>query len=361
MHQTNTLAPPTTTRLTTNQIRGFWAAWGGWALDGMDSFIYALVLTPAITELLPRSGIIPTAGNVVFYGTVLLALFMVGWGLSMLWGPFADRYGRVRALMLTIVCYSLFTFLGGFVTNVWQLAACRMLAGVGIGGEWSMGGTFVAEEWPEDRRKVGAGYMHTGYYFGFFLAALANYFVGANFGWRWMFVACAGPSLLFLLSSLFIPESPRWLTKAGLTDRARRTLTRIGGEAYATTALAEIHASLRPGGRFLGIVPAMDAVHYHSLLLLDRARAAGLPPEAARRNAAAHAEHGYYDFAFGGFRYKGIEQHFWQPFEIGLRLRKAGFRRVRRAKVRLAWEQFACGAELRHLPPPWDWFFSARR
>ena len=126
-------------------------------------------------------------------------------------------------------------------------------------------------------------------------------------------------------------------------------------------ALAEIHASLRPGGRFLGIVPAMDAVHYHSLLLLDRARASGLPPEASRRNAAAHAEHGYFDFAFGGFRYKGIEQHFWQPFEIGMRLRKAGFRRVRRAKVRLAWEQFACGAELRHLPPPWDWFFSARR
>ena len=77
MHQTIAVAPPAVTRLTTNQIRGFWAAWGGWALDGMDSFIYALVLTPAITELLPRSGIAPTGGNVVFYGTVLLALFMI--------------------------------------------------------------------------------------------------------------------------------------------------------------------------------------------------------------------------------------------------------------------------------------------
>ena len=55
----------------------------------------------------------------------------------------------------------------------------RLLAGIGIGGEWSIGGIFVAEEWPEDRRKMGAGYMHTGYYFGFFLAALANYFIGA--------------------------------------------------------------------------------------------------------------------------------------------------------------------------------------
>src|SRR5207302_3065038 len=93
-----TMATAGRTPLTSNQVRGFWAAWGGWALDGMDSFIYALVLTPAITELLPRSGVEATPGNVGYYGTILLALFMIGWGLSMLWGPFADRYGRVRAL-----------------------------------------------------------------------------------------------------------------------------------------------------------------------------------------------------------------------------------------------------------------------
>src|SRR5437764_887864 len=84
--------------------------------------------------------------------------------------------------MLTILCYSLFTFLCALVTNIWQLAALRVLCGIGIGGEQPIGGTFVAEEWPEDRRKMGAGYMHTGYYFGFFLAALANYFIGTNFG-----------------------------------------------------------------------------------------------------------------------------------------------------------------------------------
>src|SRR5215471_13969579 len=67
--------------LTRNQIRGFWASWGGWTLDGMDSFIYALVLTPALTELLPQSGIPATTGNVGYYGSLLLALFLVGWGL----------------------------------------------------------------------------------------------------------------------------------------------------------------------------------------------------------------------------------------------------------------------------------------
>ena len=202
------------TPLTTNQIRGFWAAWGGWALDGMDSLIYSLVLVPALTELLPKSGIPVTAGNIGFYGSVLFALFLIGWGLSMLWGPIADRFGRVRTLMLTILCYSAFTFLCAAAGNIWQLAAFRVLSGIGIGGEWSMGGTFVAEEWPEDRRKMGAGYMHTGYYFGFFLAAIANYYIGANFGWRWMFVLGGAPALLVGWIQSGVREPATWQTRA---------------------------------------------------------------------------------------------------------------------------------------------------
>ena len=206
--------------LTRNQIRGFWAAWGGWALDGMDSFIYALVLVPALGELLPRSGIAATPGNIGYYGGVLFALFLVGWGLSMIWGPFADRFGRVHTLMLTILCYSLFTFLGAVATNVWQLAVFRLLAGVGIGGEWSMGGTFVAEEWPEDRRARGAGYMHTGYYFGFFLAAIANTFIGATYGWRMMFAVGGAPALLVGFIRYGVHESSRW--RARVADARQR-------------------------------------------------------------------------------------------------------------------------------------------
>jgi SAM-dependent methyltransferase len=124
-------------------------------------------------------------------------------------------------------------------------------------------------------------------------------------------------------------------------------------------ALHAIHAALRPGGHFLGIVPAMDGVHYFTMLLVERALRAGMPVDKARQNAAHHAEHAYYDFAFGQFRYHGLEQHFWQPFEVRHRLRRAGFRRVRRAKVHLAWEQFGCAADLSDEPPPWDWFFHA--
>jgi SAM-dependent methyltransferase len=126
-------------------------------------------------------------------------------------------------------------------------------------------------------------------------------------------------------------------------------------------ALKGIHATLREKGHILGIVPAIDAVHYFTMLLLDRARLAGMPESKARQNAAHHAEHEYYDFSFGTFRFQGLEQHFWQPFEVRYRLRRAGFRRVRLAKVHLAWHQFGCAKDLGDQPPPWDWFFHAER
>jgi len=199
--------------LTRNQIRGFWASWGGWTLDGMDSVVYALVLVPALRDLLPRSGIVSNKGNIGYYGSLSFALFLVGWGLAFLWGPIGDRFGRVRTLMLTIVWYSVFTFLSAFVTSVWQLAILRLLAGIGIGGEWAMGGTFVAEEWPESRRRMGAGFMHTGYYVGFFLAALANYGIGSHYGWRYMFIVGGLPALLLAWIRHGVVEPAAWKKK----------------------------------------------------------------------------------------------------------------------------------------------------
>jgi SAM-dependent methyltransferase len=122
-------------------------------------------------------------------------------------------------------------------------------------------------------------------------------------------------------------------------------------------ALRQIHACLKPGGRFLGIVPAMDGVHYCTMLLLDRALADGKPGPAARKNAAHFGEHDLYDFAFGQFHFRGLEQHFWQPFEIRHRFRPAGFHELHLRKVRLAWDQFPVSEDLKPYPPPWDWFF----
>jgi MFS family permease len=179
----------------------------------MDSFIYALVLVPSLRELLPRSGIAATKGNIGYYGGLLFALFLIGWGLAFFWGPVGDKFGRVRTLMLTVLCYSAFTLLSTFATSVWQLAILRLLAGIGIGGEWAMGGTFVAEEWPENRRITGAGLMHTGYYFGFLLAALANYSIGSHFGWRAMFAFGGLPALLLAYIRYGVAEPARCVQK----------------------------------------------------------------------------------------------------------------------------------------------------
>src|SRR2546429_8464882 len=87
--------------LTPNQRRGFFAAWGGWVLDGMDSFIYALVMVPALRELLPRSGIAADQSHLGFYGGLLFALFLVWWGFSLVLGPIGGRFCRVCPLLLT--------------------------------------------------------------------------------------------------------------------------------------------------------------------------------------------------------------------------------------------------------------------
>jgi len=117
------------TKLSHQQITGFWGAWAGWTLDGMDSVIYALVLSPALTELLPKSGYKATPATVGFTGSILFALFLVGWGLSLIWGPIADKFGRTRVLAATIFVYAIFTGAAALSQTVWQLGLFRLLAG----------------------------------------------------------------------------------------------------------------------------------------------------------------------------------------------------------------------------------------
>ncbi|HEY2459029.1 MAG TPA: MFS transporter [Candidatus Acidoferrum sp.] len=220
------------TKLSSTQIVGFWGAWAGWTLDGMDSFIYALVLSPALSELLPKSGIARTPETVGFVGSILFALFLVGWGLSFLWGPVADRFGRTKILAATVLVYALFTGAAALAQNVWQLALFRLLAGIGIGGEWALAGTYVAEAWPEDRRKMGAGYLQTGYYFGFFIAAALNYTVGAHFGWRAMFLCGLSPVIVAFLITTRVTEPAQWKRTANSGQNKSNALAQIFQSKY---------------------------------------------------------------------------------------------------------------------------------
>ncbi len=257
------------TKLNRQQINGFWAAWFGWMLDGMDSVIYALVLAPAMTQLLPRSGIAATPGNVGLAGSSLFALFLVGWGLSFLWGPIADRFGRSKALMFSILTYSLFTFLSGFSQNIWELAFFRLAAGIGIGGEWSMAGTFVSESWPEDRRKMGAGFLQTGYYFGFFVAAVLNYTIGAHFGWRPMFWVGLVPAFVSFWVLWGVKEPERW-QKMIKSVKVQRPLAAIFSPEYRKRTI--VNSALLT----VAIIGLWAGTVYEPTALIDLSRRAGM-------------------------------------------------------------------------------------
>ncbi len=231
------VARPRRTPLNRDQIVGFWAAWAGWLLDGMDSVIYALVLIPALTELLPRSGIEATPANTGYIGSILFALFLVGWGLSFVWGPIGDRFGRTRTLAATVLIYSVFTGAAALSQNVYELALFRFLAGIGIGGEWAMAGTYVAEAWPEDRRRMGAGYLQSGYYFGFFAAAALNATVGAAFGWRAMFLCGLFPVVVSLVTLFKVKEPERWEAVHDAAVKRVSPLIQIFGPRYRTRTL----------------------------------------------------------------------------------------------------------------------------
>jgi len=267
------------TKLTSGQITGFWAAWSGWTLDGMDSFIYALVLSPALSELLPKSGFAKTAENVGLAGSILFALFLVGWGLSFIWGPIADRFGRTRVLAATVLAYAVFTGAAALAENVWQLGIFRLLAGIGIGGEWALAGTYVAEAWPEDRRKMGAGYLQTGYYFGFFLAAALNYTVGARFGWRSMFLCGLSPVIVSILITAKVKEPERWKHRIGESKRTG-SLALIFGAKYRRQTI--VNAALLT----VAIVGLWAGAVYEPTAIMTLARKAGMSLAQASKMAS---------------------------------------------------------------------------
>ncbi|MFZ0201808.1 MAG: MFS transporter [Candidatus Sulfotelmatobacter sp.] len=268
------------TKLSRQQITGFWGAWAGWTLDGMDSVIYALVLSPALTELLPKSGYKATAANVGFAGSTLFALFLVGWGLSLIWGPIADRFGRSRVLAATIFVYAIFTGAAALSQTVWQLGLFRLLAGIGIGGEWALAGTYVAEAWPEDRRKMGAGYLQTGYYAGFFLASALNYTVATRYGWRAMFWCGLTPVVVAFMVLLRVREPERWQKTKLKTVGGISSLRRIFSPPYTQRTLVN---TVLLAAAICGL---WAAAVYAPTAIISLAKRAGMSqPEAVRMSS----------------------------------------------------------------------------
>ncbi len=199
-------------------------AWLGWVFDSMDSTIYALVLQPALQELLRgqvAGAVSPQA--ISWYGGIIFSIFLIGWAVGgIVFGVLADRFGRTRVLVWTILVYAIFTGLAAVSQSWWQLAFFRFMTALGIGGEWAAGAALVAEVWPEDKRAKAAGLLQSAWAAGFLLAALIT-LVMRNSGWRPIFLVGIGPALVALGVRLWVKEPERWLKATARETQSRVT------------------------------------------------------------------------------------------------------------------------------------------
>ncbi|MGW0997233.1 MFS transporter [Streptomyces sp. NPDC002523] len=192
----------------------------GWALDGFASSLYSLILGPAMTELLPHSGIKVGTDTIGLYGGITVAVFLLGWGTGgILFGILADYFGRVRVLSLGVLTYAVFTALAAVADTWWQLGILRFIAGFGSGVEAPVGAALIAEAWRNRYRARASGVMMSGYAAGFFLAALA-YALLENQGWRVIMAIAVLPALLVYFLRRHVPEPPE--VSHGIAARRQR-------------------------------------------------------------------------------------------------------------------------------------------
>ena len=185
------------------QWKSLLAAQLGWMLDAMDVMLYAFALTAIRTEFGLSSA---SAGA---RAAVTLVASSVG---GIVFGIFADRVGRVRALVFSILTYALFTALTATSRTVIELIFWRTLVGFGMGGEWSSGSVLVSETWPAEHRGKAIGLMQSGWAIGYIVAALLAAFVLPDYGWRVLFLFGLLPALLAAWIRKNVPEPEIWKT-----------------------------------------------------------------------------------------------------------------------------------------------------
>ncbi|MEP6914425.1 MAG: MFS transporter [Acidobacteriota bacterium] len=215
--------------------RALIAAALGWMLDSFDVMLYALVLT----SMMPDLGMSRSAAGIV--GSVTLLASAAG---GLLFGFVADRYGRTRAPIASVVIYSVFTAACGFAHTVAQLAAFRVLLGIGMGGEWATGAALVSESWPAEHRGKALGFMQSAWAIGYAAAALVTGLVLPRWGWRAVFFVGILPAFFTLWVRRHVEESALW--RAGrahpVPDRARFTDMFRGGLRRITIAVTIMNA-----------------------------------------------------------------------------------------------------------------------
>ncbi|MEN6407681.1 MAG: MFS transporter [Thermoguttaceae bacterium] len=203
---------------TTTLNRGQWyalaAALLGWMFDGVEMGLTPLVARPALLDLLDLRNLPHTVSEprvAVWFGPIIACFLLGAAGGGILFGWLGDRLGRVRAMVISILAYSLFMGGGYFATQPWHIGLCLFISALGMGGQWSLGVSLIMECWPEKHRPKLSGVMGAASNVGFLMIAI----VGALFpptpdSWRWFMLIGASPAVLALFVISKVPESERW-------------------------------------------------------------------------------------------------------------------------------------------------------
>jgi MFS family permease len=261
----NTLAGPTPSllanRATVWGMTGYqWlviaAAWLGWGFDVFDGLLFNYVAPVCVPDLLGITKSDPDyQGKISFWTGTLTSILLVGWGVGgILFGKVSDRIGRTKALLITMLLYSVATAGCAFATNIWMLMFFRIIASLGIGGEWAAGASLVAETVPEKKRVWAGMLLYTASPFGILLATLVSDvflhqidfakvgFGNPSWGWRAVFLTGLIPAFVALLIRIKVKEPEMWKPSenAGrVSDLFSPSMVRktIGGLAMAVIAL----------------------------------------------------------------------------------------------------------------------------
>jgi MFS family permease len=195
------------------------AAWLGWGFDVFDGLLFNYVAPNCVPTLLGLTIGSPEAKQATLFWTGLLtSVLLLGWAAGgVIFGWICDRIGRTRTLLLTMFLYALGTAACAFATDIWMLLAFRIVAALGIGGEWAAGASMVAETVPEEKRVEAGALLYTSAPMGLFLATFVNMQVAGDWlkdspetSWRVVFLFGLIPAAVAFLIRLFIKEPERW-------------------------------------------------------------------------------------------------------------------------------------------------------
>jgi MFS family permease len=281
------------------------AGWAGWGFDVFDAVLFNFVAPNCIPVLLHLTPGTPAAhAAAVFWSGTITSLLLLSWAAGgVLFGWIGDRIGRRQALFATITIYAVGTALCALTTNLWQLILCRILAGLGIGGEWGIGASLVAEGVPENRRVAAGVIMQTASPLGVVLAAAVNYQIAGVWfasqpqsSWRYVFLAGLLPVIVALGVRLFLRESAQWqASRARSAPSTPRELFAPGMRAATFSGFFVAVIAVLTWWGCSAFLPLLGSTLAH-----EHALSVGLAAPQARLLAVTWQAYASNAFSFGG-------------------------------------------------------------